>query len=545
MRATLVSLIVGFLLAVAVTADAQLAAPVAEARPQLSHSDAKALVERFEPVLHAETLKRAPVGELVLQVLQPSGTAEALDTPIGDAVLRGPLSAPVTAVTPNRVREKGPRKKKGSVPDQGNTLPADTIELLTPDWAFSAARYDITYRQRDRVGAIDALVYDVEARDRNGFSGRIWLSDRGTLLRYRGSRQTVDALLSRVMGRKTPGRFVYAGWRTAVDGGLFTTDVFVQETPAPDHPGMPLARGRLLVWNYAKTDSSRGSVTVTAETTSGPPALERAISTSPEENERRWEREVEDYVLDVLEGIHELAPEGSFETSVCGQIITNLLAPAALLRQIDPPVRCRVLTTSRLVVQPVGHTIAISIGMLDAAGDEGTLAMATSHALGHMALDHRLIDPKIALADLAPAELLKALEPKPFKEEEADSKALELLTKSLYAGSLEKAGLFLDAVNDMAPRLPGLMGRNFLEHVGDQGQTLRWSAEMQSRPIYDPARDGHFSALPLGSRVVLDRKSNRVELLGAAVTTVRGKSFGLVPPYPADGGDEQVPAGSR
>jgi hypothetical protein len=45
-------------------------------------------------------------------------------------------------------------------------------------------------------------------------------------------------------------------------------------------------------------------------------------------------------------------------------------------------------------------------------------------------------------------------------------------------------------------------------------------------------RLGHFSALPLGSRMALNRETNQVDLLRAPLVPLVGKSFGVVPPYP-------------
>jgi hypothetical protein len=55
---------------------------------------------------------------------------------------------------------------------------------------------------------------------------------------------------------------------------------------------------------------------------------------------------------------------------------------------------------------------------------------------------------------------------------------------------------------------------------------------MRQRPVYDPMRLGHFSALPLGSRMALNRETNQVDLLRAPLVPMVGKSFGVVPPYP-------------
>jgi hypothetical protein len=81
--------------------------------------------------------------------------------------------------------------------------------------------------------------------------------------------------------------------------------------------------------------------------------------------------------------------------------------------------------------------------------------------------------------------------------------------------------------------------RAFVEHVGDQAGLLRQSEWMRRRPVYDPLREGHFSALPLGSRLAVNRETNRVDLLHAPLVPMLGKSFGVVPPYPYNSEVEQ------
>jgi hypothetical protein len=174
----------------------------------------------------------------------------------------------------------------------------------------------------------------------------------------------------------------------------------------------------------------------------------------------------------------------------------------------------------------------ISIGSLDTAGDEATVATILAHGLAEMATKPLPITAKVAFAKRPPLELLAALETKPSDEEAVDKAALALLSKSLYRSKLEQAGLFLDGINDVSARLSTLVPRTFAGHIGDTAGVLRQSEYMRQRPVYDPMRLGHFSALPLGSRMALNRETNQVDLLRAPLVPLVGKSFGVVPPYP-------------
>src|SRR5262249_55574948 len=156
-------------------------------------------------------------------------------------------------------------------------------------------------------------------------------------------------------------------------GSVYTTDVFIQQIPSPDSPAEFSRRGRMRLWNYGKTRAEQAKAEL--QVVQGIERSNRwALGPSADESERRWMRDVENYVVDVLTREGYLAPEGTFETSVCAQVISNLLAVARLSEPIDPPVRCRVLLSSRLDLRLLGHTMLISVGCLDTAGDEATVA---------------------------------------------------------------------------------------------------------------------------------------------------------------------------
>jgi len=512
---------IGFLLSIAIVVSLSQnqvlgrapASPAQEAREnndgRLKDSDAAVLVQRFEQWTTAELRKMDPVGELYLQ----PGSGEK-DT---DSYSWGRV-----------VTTSASEKERRNTVDP---LPAHVEDLLSPDLQFDARHYVLRFIRHDSVNGIPVSIYETHSRgDYDGFEGQVALDRQGFVWRYIGSRRAVDSLLSKWSGQWRKRRFVYSGWRARLHGGsLYTTDVFIQETPSLNSSPQFSRRGKMRLWNFGKTRAEQARAEL--EVVEGNERTHEHGGRSAEENERQWMRDVEDYVLDVLTRDGYLAPEGTFETS-CAQVISNLLAVARFGEPLDPPVRCRVLLSSRLDLRLLGHTMLISIGCLDTAGDEATVATILAHGLAEMATKPVPITAKVAFAKRPALELLAALETKPSNEDAVDKAALALLSKSLYRSKLEQAGLFLDGINDVSPRLTTLVPRAFVGHIGDTTGVLRQSEWMRRRPVYDPLRLGHFSALPLGSRMALNRETNQVALLRAPLVPMLGKSFGVIPPYP-------------
>jgi hypothetical protein len=484
---------------------------------RLRSTDAAVLVQRFEQWTTAELRKMDPVGELYLQ---PDRGDKSTDSYSWGRV----------------VTTSDTEKERRGLADP---LPSHIEELLSPDLQFDARHYVLRFIRYDSVNGMPVSIYETHSRgDYDGFEGQVALDRQGYVWRYIGSRRAVDSLLSKWSGHWRRRRFVYSGWRARLRGGsLYTTDVFIQEIPAPNSPPQFSRRGRMRLWNFGKTRAEQARAELEVVDGNDRPHG-HSLGRSAEENERQWMRDVEDYVLEVLTRDGYLAPEGTFETS-CAQIISNLLAVARFQEPLDPPVRCRVLLSSRLDLRLLGHTMLISIGCLDTAGDEATVATILAHGLAEMATRPVAITAKVAFVKRPALELLAALETKPSDEEAVDKTALALLSRSLYRSKLEQAGLFLDGINDVGPRLSTLMPRAFVGHVGDTAGVLRQSEWMRQRPVYDPMRLGHFSALPLGSRMALNRETNQVDLLRAPLVPMLGKSFGVVPPYPYPSDAEQ------
>src|SRR5258708_39142265 len=80
----------------------------------------------------------------------------------------------------------------------------------------------------------------------------------------------------------------------------------------------------------------------------------------PVQAQRSWDRQAEDNVVDRLERIGLIAPRGEVD-KVLETVINNLEVTNNL--DIQPEVRCRVMTTTTLESYTVGHTIVLSRGL--------------------------------------------------------------------------------------------------------------------------------------------------------------------------------------
>jgi len=293
------------------------------------------------------------------------------------------------------------------------------------------------------------------------------------------------------------------------------------------------------LWGYNLRDLRRNSE-FTEITVDAPQAVQdqsqKAQDATPIEAQRQWERQAEINVLDRLQQIGLIAPEGEID-KVLQTVVNNVMVTNNL--DIQPEVRCRVLLTTPIESFTIGHTIVMSRGMIDVLPDEAALAMILTHELAHIVLGHHL-DTKMAFNDRMFFPDEKTFQRMDFardrgEEEAADKKAIELLNNSPYKDKLSNAGLFLKAVQARAPELKNLIR----PHLGDSllnGDATRMSALMTKSPQFDPKKVDQIAALPLGGRVKVDPWTDQLELIKtkpAAISTVADKMpFEVTPFYP-------------
>jgi hypothetical protein len=207
-----------------------------------------------------------------------------------------------------------------------------------------------------------------------------------------------------------------------------------------------------------------------------------------------------------------MAPDGEVDR-ILQTVLNNLLLTNHLYL---PAVRCRVLLTTPLESFVVGRTIILSRGLLDVLPDEATLAAVLAHELAHIVLhqsvgDGLLSDSTLPFSDL---EIFDHFDFRfdPAEEADADKKGLELFSNSPYKAQLANAGLFLEALESRSTRLPNLLHGRFSNDFGSS-HLVQMQALAQIPKHLQMDRLDQTAALPLGSRIIVDPWSDRIEML--------------------------------
>src|SRR4029077_7084283 len=239
---------------------------------------------------------------------------------------------------------------------------------------------------------------------------------------------------------------------------------------------------------------------------------------SPVMAQRNWDRQAEDNVVDRLERLGLLAPEGEVD-KVLDTVVNTLEVTNNL--DLQPEIRCRVLLTSTLESFAIGHTIVFSRGLIDVLPDEPSLATMVAHELAHVVLGHR-IDGQYAFFDRLLFDEKDTFRHFGFartqaEEDAASVKAAELLKNSPYKDQLATAQLFVNALETRQKDIPNLIS----PHLGDRvGSNMSTAASLPSsqRPAAAAgpnatAAPGQIVALPLGGRIKMDPWSDKLEML--------------------------------
>ena len=384
--------------------------------------------------------------------------------------------------------------------------------LLDAD-GLDRSRYHFEYVRREFLGDLRCLLFDVSPLDKKAtgrFIGRIWVDDRDLrIVRFNGTYTN---------GSTARQYFHFDSWRVEVAAGQWVPScIYVEESqPAEKNAGFRRFKAQTRLWGYHVAKSGRleelASIAVEAEKPLKDESPTGEIS--PLESQRSWERQAEVNILERLEKSGLLAPAGPVD-DVLNAVINNLIATNTLNLQATG----RVLLTTPLETFSVGQTIVISRGLLDVLPDEASLAMVLSDELAHIALGHRT-DTHFAFSDqtmLADADLLKRLQLSRPPEEiaSAGAKAVDLLSKSPYAGKLSNAGLFLKALGSRAPQLPNLIRANLGNQLASGTSPVRMEPLAAQAPALEQDKLEQIAALPLGSRIRLDPWTNQVALLKA------------------------------
>jgi hypothetical protein len=415
-------------------------------------------------------------------------------------------------------------------------LPLGFAQMAVIDQDFQRRYYDFAYVRREFLGELRCVVVDVTPKKDAGkgrFLGRIWIEDQDyNIVRFNGTYSPHP---------RASYYLHFDSWRQNLRPGLWLPSlIYSEESDLKVRLGQALHyKAQTRLWGYNLKDLRRNSE-FTEITVDAPQSVQdqsqRAQDASPLEAQRAWEHQAEINVLDRLQQIGLLAPEGEID-KVLQTVVNNMMVTNNL--DIQPEVKCRVLLTTPLESFTIGHTIVVSRGMIDVLPDEASLAMILTHELAHIVLGHRL-DTKLAFNDRMFFPDERTFERMDFardrsQEEAADKKAIELLNNSPYKDKLGTAGLFLKAVQARAPALKNLIRA----HLGDSllnGDATRMSTLMTGSPQFDPKKTDQIAALPLGGRVKVDPWDNQLELIKTkpvAITAASEKMpFEVTPFFP-------------
>ena len=415
-------------------------------------------------------------------------------------------------------------------------LPLGFAQMVVLDQDFQRKYYDFTFVRREFLGEVRCVVVDVAPKKDAGkgrFLGRIWIEDQDyNIVRFNGTYYPHP---------RASYYLHFDSWRQNLRTGVWLPSlIYSEESDLNYRLGQTLNyKAQTRLWGYNLKDLRRNSefteITVDAQQ-SVQDQSQKAQDATPIEAQRAWERQAEINVLDRLQQIGLIAPEGEID-KVLLTVVNNVMVTNNL--DIQPEIHCRVLMTTPLESFTIGHTIVMSRVMMHVLPDEAALAMILTHELAHIVLGHHL-NTKLAFNDRMFFPDERTFERMEFardkgEEEAADKKAVELLNNSPYKDKLSNAGLFLKAVQARAPQLKNLIRA----HLGDSllnGNATRMSSLMTASPQFDPKKVDQVAALPLGGRVKVDPWNNQLELIKTkpvAITTAAEKMpFEVTPFFP-------------
>jgi len=432
--------------------------------------------------------------------------------PAGDKYFlgRADFSKGVELVSLTDVNTKG-KKILGAIGNffsfSAEFIPGGFLQMVFIDTnGFDKQHYKFDYVRREFLGEVRCLVFDVTPLEKSGkgrFLGRIWVEDQDyNIVRFNGGYGG---------NGHSSWYFHFDSWRTNVQPGVWMpTFVYSQENDLHYAITKKLdfkAQTRLWGYNLGAASQEQELSKILVET----PVQDdtkTANDLSPIQAQRSWDRQAEDNVIDRLERIGLIAPRGEVD-KVLETVVNNLEVTNNI--DVDPEVRCRVMTTSTLESYTVGHTIVLSRGLVDVLPDEASLATMIAHELGHIVLGHRM-DPTYGFFDNLLVEDKDTFrhfgfQRTPEEEKTASDKAIQILNNSPYKNQLGNAGLFLTALTAREKEIPNLISG----HLGNRVPVI---ADLKTAaPVDQKQNPQMIAALPLGGRVKMDPWNDKLELI--------------------------------
>ena len=398
-------------------------------------------------------------------------------------------------------------------------LPRGFLQMIYIDTnGFDRQHYNFDYVRREFLGEVRCLVFDVTPQGKAGkgrFLGRIWVEDQDFhIVRFNGAYTGSS---------KTTYYFHFDSWRVNSGPNLWLPAfIYSEEGDVQYAITKRLSfKAQTRLWGYDMGHSKQEQELSKILVESASPITDQTTTAndySPLQAQRTWDHQAEDNVVDRMERLGLLAPKGDVD-KVLDTVINNLEVTNNL--DVQPEVRSRVLMTSTLEAFTIGHTIVVSRGLIDVLPDEASLATVLSHELSHVVLGHR-IDTQYAFFDRLLFNDKDTFQHfgfarTPDEENEANTKAAELLKNSPYKDQLSTPQLFVQALQERSKEIPNLIS----PHLGDRVPTGWSSGTPVVQPVAaTPAPDASAKpaanvivALPLGGRIKVDPWNNTLEML--------------------------------
>jgi peptidase M48-like protein len=452
----------------------------------------------------------SPLVETYIQNQRPDKDLGTV--PAGDKYFlgRADFSKGVALVSLTDTNTKG-RKIFGAIGNffsfSAEFVPGGFLQMIFIDTnGFDKEHYKFDYVRREFLGEVRCLVFDVTPVEKSGkgrFLGRIWVEDQDyNIVRFNG-------------GYGGSGHsswyFHFDSWRTNVQPGVWLPS-FVYSQESDVHYAITKhldfrAQTRLWGYNLGHANQEQELSKILVET----PVQDdtkTANDLTPIQAQRSWDRQAEDNVIDRFERIGLIAPHGEVD-KVLDTVVNNLEVTNNI--EVDPEVRCRVLTTSTLESFTIGHTIVLSRGLIDVLPDEASLGTMLAHELGHVVLGHRM-DPSYGFFDnllVDDKETFRhfGFARTPEEEKAASDKAMQILKNSPYKDQLGNAGLFLTALEERQKQIPNLISG----HLGNRVPVI---ADLKTTAAPEQKQNQQMIvALPIGGRVKLDPWNDKLELI--------------------------------
>src|SRR5947209_13408127 len=356
------------------------AVPLAAADQASSLDQVVDRISSRETALVSSLRQYSPLVETYIQNLRPDDQLGSV--PAGDNYFLGRADLSTGVELKSLTEKAGASHKmlgglKGWFTFSLQFLPRGFLQMIYIDTnGFDTQHYKFDYVRREFLGDVRCLVFDVTPLPKSGkgrFLGRIWVEDQDfNVVRFNGGYGG---------GGHSSWYFHFDSWPTNLQPCMWLP-TFVYSEEKDLHYALTKKlefKAQTRLWGYnlghAAQEQELSKVLVespvTDETTT-------ANDLSPIQAQRQWDHQAEDNVADRLQRLGLMAPKGEV-AKILETVINNL--EVTNNHDIQPEVRCRVMTTTTLESYTLGHTIVLSRGLIDVLPDEASLAAVLAHEL--------------------------------------------------------------------------------------------------------------------------------------------------------------------